>query len=223
MKPFLTLFLAASLLAGSPLVAQARMAQPVAPEARKAAVSNLFEIQSSRLALQRSRNPNVRRFAKRMIADHTALAARMNAMLARNGMGPPPPVLDSAHRYLLRQLATTPAPAFDRAYLSQQLNAHVQAVNLLSRYERRGAIPFGGPRRRMLSRSSSSISPWSGRWSGEGSCRRRAGMGGTADRFEKRGQHRQILGSPLPDRPFFSRLRQRARPATPCVPFGELK
>ena len=141
MKPILTLFLAASLLAGSPLVAQARMAQPAAPEARKAAASNLFEIQSSRLALQRSRNPIVRRFAGRMIADHTALAARMNAMLARNGMRPPPPVLDLAHRYLLRQLATMPAPAFDRAYLGQQLNAHVQAVNLLSRYERRGANP----------------------------------------------------------------------------------
>ena len=76
MKPILTLFLAASLLAGSPLVAQARMAQPAAPEARKAAASNQFEIQSSRLALQRSRNSNVRRFARGMIADHTALAAR---------------------------------------------------------------------------------------------------------------------------------------------------
>ena len=141
MKPILTLFLAAYLLAGSPLVAQARMARPAAPEARKAAASNLFEIQSSRLALQKSRNPAVRRFAKRMIADHTALAARMNAMLARNGMRPPPPVLDPAHRYLLRQLAATPAPAFDRAYLGQQLNAHVQAVNLLSGYERRGASP----------------------------------------------------------------------------------
>jgi putative membrane protein len=141
MKPILTLFLAASVVAGLPLVAQARMAQTPTPEARKAAASNLFEIRSSRLALQRSRNPAVRRFARQMIADHTALTARMNAMLARNGISPPAPILDSAHRYLLRQLATTPAPAFDRAYLSQQLNAHVQAVNLLSRYERRGANP----------------------------------------------------------------------------------
>jgi putative membrane protein len=140
MKPILTLFFAASLLAGSPLLAQARMAQPAAAEARQAAASNLFEIQSSRLALQRSRN-HVRRFARRMIADHTALAARMDAMVARNGMRLPPPVLDSTHRRLLRQLATTPALAFDRAYLGQQLNAHVQAANLLSRYERRGASP----------------------------------------------------------------------------------
>ena len=141
MKPTLTLFLAASLLAGSPLVAQARMAQLAPPEARKAATSNLFEIQSSRLALQRSRNPAVRHLARQMIADHTALAARMNAMLARNGIRPPPPVLDSAHRYLLRQLAATPASAFDRVYLGQQLNAHVQAVSLLSRYERGGTNP----------------------------------------------------------------------------------
>lgn len=141
MKPILTLFLAASLLAGSPLVAQARMAQLAPPEARKAATSNLFEIQSSRLALQRSRNPAVRHLARQMIADHTALAARMNAMLARNGIRPPPPVLDSAHRYLVRQLAATPAPAFDRVYLGQQLNAHVQAVSLLSRYERGGTNP----------------------------------------------------------------------------------
>ena len=141
MKPVQTLFLAASLLAASPLVAQARMAQLAPPEARKAATSNLFEIQSSRLALQRSRNPAVRRFAERMIADHTALAAKMNATLARNGMRLPPPVLNSAHRYLLRQLATTPASAFDQVYLNQQLNAHVQAVNLLSGYVRCGANP----------------------------------------------------------------------------------
>ena len=139
MKPILTLFLAASLL--SPLVAQAGMAQLAPPEARKAAASNLFEIQSSRLALQRSRNPAVRHLARQMIADHTALAARMNAMLARNGIRPSPPVLDSAHRYLLRQLAATPAPAFDRVYLGQQLNAHVQALSLLSRYERGGTNP----------------------------------------------------------------------------------
>ena len=76
----------------------------------------------------------------------------------------------------------------------------------------------------MPSRSSSSISPWSGRWSGEGICRRRADMGGAADLFEKRGQHRQIRGMlPLPDEPFFSRLRQRAMLTRPRVPIGELK
>src|SRR5687767_3842162 len=32
--------------------------------------SNLFEIESSRLALQRSRDPEVRRFAQQMIRDH---------------------------------------------------------------------------------------------------------------------------------------------------------
>ena len=51
MKPILTLFLAASLLAGSPLVSQARMARRRRRE-RQAAASNLFEIQSSRLALK---------------------------------------------------------------------------------------------------------------------------------------------------------------------------
>jgi predicted outer membrane protein len=43
-----------------------------------AAQSDAFEIASSQLALQRSRNPNVRRFAQQMIQDHSMTSQALN-------------------------------------------------------------------------------------------------------------------------------------------------
>jgi predicted outer membrane protein len=74
---------AAALLLGGPAAAQmqAQMAPAGAPmmapmsgtQFRQMAMfSDAFEIESSQLALQRSRNPSVRRYAQLMIRDHSA-------------------------------------------------------------------------------------------------------------------------------------------------------
>jgi predicted outer membrane protein len=70
-------------------------AQPVAPPLdtqsfrMMASMSDGFEIESSRLALERSRNPRVLAFARRMIQDHSMTTAALNggAPMAA-GVGP---------------------------------------------------------------------------------------------------------------------------------------
>lgn len=104
-----------------------------------AASSNLFEIQSSRLALRRARDPEVRRFARQMIRDHNVATRRMATVLRQSGMPVPPPALNAEHRQMLADIEA--APDFDAAYVGAQLTAHQEAVALFTSYSSSGDTP----------------------------------------------------------------------------------
>jgi putative membrane protein len=70
--------------------------------------SNLFEIESSRLALQRSRDPEVRRFAQQMIRDHNAASRRMTSVVRRAGLPTPPPAMNAKHQQMLATVQAAP-------------------------------------------------------------------------------------------------------------------
>src|SRR3954452_19879674 len=97
--------------------------------------SDSFEIQSSQLALQRSRNPAVRSFARRMIRDHSrtsqALGVPAGTAVA----------LDARHATMLNQLAPASGPAFDAAYGQMQVMAHQEAVGMFAAYAQSGTDP----------------------------------------------------------------------------------
>jgi putative membrane protein len=105
----------------------------------RVAVSNLFEIESSRLALQRSRDPEVRRFAQQMIRDHNAATRRMTTVVRRAGLPMPPPAMNAKHQQMLATVQA--APDFDTAYVSAQLMAHQEAVALFTSYSSNGDVP----------------------------------------------------------------------------------
>lgn len=101
--------------------------------------SNLFEIESSRLALQRSRDREVRRFAQQMIRDHNLASRRMAAVVRRSGLPAPQPAMTAKHQQML---ATVQGAAdFDAAYVNAQLMAHQEAVALFSSYSSGGDVP----------------------------------------------------------------------------------
>lgn len=100
-----------------------------------AASANLWEIQSSRLALQVSGDPAVRSFAEMIIADHTRLAGTMAAAGKTAGTLPPPPeALMPADQTKVDQLQSLPAASFDTAYRDMQVAAHQQAIALFQNY-----------------------------------------------------------------------------------------
>jgi len=101
--------------------------------------SNLFEIESSRLALQRSRSPEVRRFAQQMIRDHNAASRRMTTVVRRAGLPMPPPAMNAKHQQMLATVQA--APDFDAAYVNAQLMAHQEAVALFTSYSSNGDVP----------------------------------------------------------------------------------
>jgi putative membrane protein len=104
-----------------------------------AAISDLYEIASSRLALQKASSPDVKSFAQQMIADHTATTSQLKAALAEGNISrtvPSDP--DERHQAMLDALKGLSGAAFDKAYLAQQATAHQEALLLHQSYAYEG-------------------------------------------------------------------------------------
>ena len=105
-----------------------------------ASVGNQFEISSSRLALQKSSNNDIKQFAQHMVDDHTQIGNQMKDALAKSGAGLPQPAtaLDARHQKLLNKLNNASGADFDRQYVKSQLAAHKDAVVLFRDYSKNG-------------------------------------------------------------------------------------
>lgn len=104
------------------------------------AIGDLYEIESSRLALTRSKDPVVRRIAETVIADHTASTARLRELIDGGQVDGPslPTALDDRRLAMLDALRAAGDQAFDAAYLSQQADAHREALVVLKAYQDAG-------------------------------------------------------------------------------------
>jgi putative membrane protein len=111
---------------------------PTATFVAMAAAGNLFEIQSSELALRRSHSGAVREFANRMVTDHNAAAAKFKQAMADAKLTPPAEKLDAKHQAILDDLKAKDDASFDRAYIEAQYNAHVGTVALFQAYAKGG-------------------------------------------------------------------------------------
>ncbi len=119
----------------------ARAATATADFVHNVTIANEFEIQSSRVALQKTKSPAVRAFAQTMIDDHTNAGAKFKTALQAstapnkhvvNG------ILDAGHQKTMSQLQTDSPAAFDADYITAQTNAHKEAVDLFTDYSKTG-------------------------------------------------------------------------------------
>ncbi len=128
--------------AGSPASsAQVAPAQHVLSRADRDFVDNaarggLAEIELSKLA-NKSVNPDVRRFADKMITDHTKANAQLTMIAKTDGLTPPD-TLDIEHRRLRDKLANEHDGSFDRDYAHAMVGDHDQAIRLFQREEQSG-------------------------------------------------------------------------------------
>ena len=107
-----------------------------------AAASDLFEVQSSQLALTRAQSPAVRDFAQMMIADHGNTTRQLITAAQAVGIGPVAPALLPTQARMMQRLgAAGSGPAFERVYLDQQVEAHRAALALHSHYAQDGDTP----------------------------------------------------------------------------------
>ena len=112
-----------------------------APYVQLASASDLYEIRSGQLALQRSRNPNIRRFGQMLVRDHTNTSRQLMAAARAAGMRPLRPALMPMQARMMRELNSARGPQFDRIFLNQQVQAHQMALALHSNYAQRGDAP----------------------------------------------------------------------------------
>jgi putative membrane protein len=105
----------------------------------EAAQSDMFEIQSSKMALN-SADTATKDFAQKMIDDHTKTTTELKANL-RKGSAPAtlPMGMSIAQQSMIAKLNGLHGTDFDKQYHSDQVSAHKDAVSLFQRYGTGGA------------------------------------------------------------------------------------
>jgi putative membrane protein len=104
-----------------------------------ASASDLFEIESGKLAAEKASSPKLKDLANMLVSDHQKSTADLKAAAAK----PNPPIqvapaLDPEKQAMLDMLKSADAANFDRTYVGQQKQAHQKAVDLLGQYQSTG-------------------------------------------------------------------------------------
>jgi putative membrane protein len=104
----------------------------------QAAISDMFEIQSSQLAAERG-DDATKKFAQQMVADHQKTSSEMKTMVQGGKVQATiPAALDSTHQSKLDKLKGLKGNDFNKQYHSDQVKAHKDAVDLFQRYAKGG-------------------------------------------------------------------------------------
>ena len=105
--------------------------------AAKAAQSDMFEIEAAQLVLDKGVGDEVKTFAGDMIKDHHRSMSGLKEAAAKDGVELPTDMSDDLRKKLevLKPLA---GPALDAAYVSAQVSAHSDAVELFEKFSKDG-------------------------------------------------------------------------------------
>ena len=99
--------------------------------------SGMYEVQAAKIAEAKSKNPEVKAFAKMMVTDHTAMSNQMKHIFAATNTKIPTELGARGKRMISDLNAAAPAD-FDKLYLSQQQTTQAAELTLLSGYAEGG-------------------------------------------------------------------------------------
>ncbi|MBW9118117.1 DUF4142 domain-containing protein [Rhizobium cauense] len=140
---------ASFLVAASPVFAQSpaessgvNSAMGIPPKTEdfitEASASDLYEIEASKLALQRG-DEATKKFAQQMITDHEKTSAELKSMVESGKVkGSPATALTKDHKEEVDDLAKLEGANFVKEYFDEQVDAHEDAVDLFKRYAEEG-------------------------------------------------------------------------------------
>ena len=103
---------------------------------QEAAISDMFEIESSKMASAKLAGPE-KEFADKMVADHTKTTAELTGEAKADNI-PVPTAMDSSHKKMLDKLNSLNGDNFRKQYFNDQVSAHKDAVSLFERYGKGG-------------------------------------------------------------------------------------
>jgi putative membrane protein len=104
-----------------------------------AAISDMYEIEAGKVAEAKGQSSGVKAFGRHMVAAHTETSTKLKAAVKKAGLNiTQPAALDAKHQQLLDQLNSSATSDFDRTYISQQQDAHQDALKLVQTYASSG-------------------------------------------------------------------------------------
>ena len=105
---------------------------------KEVAISDMFEIESSKLAQDKGNAPE-KKFASQMITDHTKTSTELKGLVSSGKVKADLPAdLDSSHQSKLDKLKDESGKDFSSDFDSDQVSAHKDAVSLFERYAKGG-------------------------------------------------------------------------------------
>ena len=96
---------------------------------QRAAVGDMFEIQTGNMALQKSTMAEVRTFAEQIVADHSASSQELMALAQQKNLTVPTTLPQDKQAIITRLDGKTGVP-FDKDFADVQEDAHEDAVEL---------------------------------------------------------------------------------------------
>lgn len=105
----------------------------------QASIGNLQEAAVGRLAAEQAMNPDVKAFARRMVADHSKAEAQLMQLIRARGFQIPREATDPPVEDLM--LKNTPARDFDKIYVHMMVPGHRETVSLFENYALNGKDP----------------------------------------------------------------------------------
>lgn len=98
--------------------------------------ANTWDIETSQLAVRKSRNKDIRTFAETMIHDHSAVRKLGRDLAAKLKVTPTPPGKDFAlaidHADAMRTLEQASGAAFDKAYIDHEVSYHQAVIDAVT-------------------------------------------------------------------------------------------
>jgi putative membrane protein len=108
---------------------------------KELAITNMAEIQAAQIALDKSKDDQVQKFAQKMLDDHTKAHEKVRDLAQIKNVALPKE-LDGKHQAEIKKLSSLDGDKFDKTYLQRGgVSDHKQAMQLLERIEKRAKDP----------------------------------------------------------------------------------
>ena len=105
----------------------------------KVAISDMFEIQASQLALSKGADADTKPFAEKMVQDHQKTSSELKGLVEASMVKLTLPTSqDAEHQKMLNELSAKSGKDFDQTYDQIQVKAHREAVALFEAYSKSG-------------------------------------------------------------------------------------
>jgi len=127
-------------LAVSAALALASCGAPSTPDfVRKAAMSDLYEVEAGKIASEKGQSEAVKQFGQHMVEAHTKTSEELKAIVTAEKLDVNlRDKLDKKYQKLIEALNEAKPEAFDDTYASQQVRAHGKAADLFDDYAEGG-------------------------------------------------------------------------------------
>jgi putative membrane protein len=127
-------------LAVSAALALASCGAPSTPDfVRKAAMSDLYEVEAGKIASEKGQSEAVKQFGQHMVEAHTKTSEELKAIVTAEKLDVNlRDKLDKKHQKMIDALNEAKPEAFDDTYASQQVRAHGKAADLFDDYAEGG-------------------------------------------------------------------------------------